>query len=169
MEEIDDIIQNATKAIERKYFLLDINGGSPVCRERVYCYELYHQMRCIWPPHLEFTLNGEVDKAGHPQMPECAKNLKPDFLVHKPGSSNNLVVIEVKSMERLTKKNIKKDINSLKCFVDEWDYQKGIYLIYGDKKGRETLVQEELQKKDSKKIEFWWHKSAGKEAFKCSS
>ncbi len=63
MEELDHILAEATSAIEADYFRLPIDGGIPVFRERVYCYELYHQMRSRWPPRSQcrYLLNGEVD------------------------------------------------------------------------------------------------------------
>jgi hypothetical protein len=45
-----------------------VHGGLPAYRERVYCYELYHQMRRRWPLNCEYSLNGEVDKRGHPYL-----------------------------------------------------------------------------------------------------
>ena len=48
MEQLTDILRQATAAIGRDYFLLPIHGAAPVYRERVYCYELYHQMRLRW-------------------------------------------------------------------------------------------------------------------------
>jgi hypothetical protein len=47
MDELTGILAAATAAIEPGYFRLNIDGGSPVYRERVYCYELYHQMRSL--------------------------------------------------------------------------------------------------------------------------
>jgi hypothetical protein len=49
MEQFTQILQDATAAIGDEYFLLPIEGADPVNRERVYCYELYHQMRLLWP------------------------------------------------------------------------------------------------------------------------
>jgi hypothetical protein len=47
MDELSQVLAEATQAIEPGYFRLAIDGGDPVYRERVYCYELYHQ---ILPP-----------------------------------------------------------------------------------------------------------------------
>lgn len=44
MQELPDLLIRATKAIEGGYFHLALAGGTPVYRERVYCYELYHQL-----------------------------------------------------------------------------------------------------------------------------
>ncbi len=67
MWQLDEILRDAAAAIGPAYFQLPIAGKeSPIYRERVYCYELYHQMRQRWPPDSPFTLGGEVDKQGHP-------------------------------------------------------------------------------------------------------
>ena len=66
MEQFTQILQDATAAIGDEYFLLPIERADPVNRERVYCYELYHQMRLLWPKGSVYRLNAEVDKVGHP-------------------------------------------------------------------------------------------------------
>ena len=90
----------ATDKIHRTYFHLPIDGSNlPIYRERVYCYELYHQLRTIWPDDYPFSLGGEVDKSGHPLFRDHPKlrDAKPDLLVHQPGNMDgNLVVLEVK-------------------------------------------------------------------------
>src|SRR5260370_1268039 len=63
MDELDGILALGTAKVGPPYFLLPIFGGDPVRRERVYCYELYHQMRCQWPDDCRYILNGEVDRA----------------------------------------------------------------------------------------------------------
>ena len=66
-------------------------------QERVYCYELYHQLRCRWPKGADCVLGGEVKKGGHPYLGSGQR--KPDFLVHAPGEDRNYVVVEVKSYQ----------------------------------------------------------------------
>jgi hypothetical protein len=131
MEEFDEILQRATAAIGRSYFLLPVHGlQSPVRRERVYCYELYHQMRCQWPreDRCRYALNGEVDKQKHPYFREDDPELeekfpKPDLLVHVPGERDNYAVIEVKSA-RLDRDEVGKDISTLLRFLEvEYPYR----------------------------------------------
>jgi hypothetical protein len=131
MEQLDDILHRATAAIGHEYFLLPIHGTDPVYRERVYCYELYHQMRRLWPEHCAFRLNGEVDKGGHPYFRNDRGKPKPDLLVHAPGVGNNHAVIEVKS-SRGTAKEIRKDLRTL-CRFGNRGYERAIYLVYGVK------------------------------------
>ena len=45
MDELTQILEQATAAIASEYFRLPVWNADPVYRERVYCYELYHQMR----------------------------------------------------------------------------------------------------------------------------
>src|SRR5262245_39939149 len=49
MNMLSNLLALATADIDQEYFQLPIHGGGPVYRERVYCYELYHQMRRRWP------------------------------------------------------------------------------------------------------------------------
>lgn len=66
MHRVTRILSRATRDIAPEYFRLNINGGDPVYRERVYCNELYHQMRVRWPYDTAYCLNGEIAKAAHP-------------------------------------------------------------------------------------------------------
>lgn len=133
MENFPDILREATANIEAEYFQLPVaEVDGPVYRERVYCYELYHQLRERWPDGRPYSLSGEVDKQGHPQF--RGNNLdgtKPDLLVHKPGDMNeNAVIIEVKPINGRTE-GIEKDLKTLTAFRSTANYQAGYLLIYG--------------------------------------
>jgi hypothetical protein len=129
MEQLTQILQDATAAIGGEYFLLPIDRGDPAYRERVYCYELYHQMRLRWPDGSVFRLNGEVDKVGHPYFGEGGAP-KPDLLVHQPGHRNNYAIVEVKPWQAAAA-GIRKDLTTLSRFKNEFWYERAIYLIYG--------------------------------------
>jgi hypothetical protein len=129
MEQLTQILQDATAAISAEYFLLPIHGADPVYRERVYCYELYHQMRLRWPDGCVYRLNGEVDKMGHPYFQDGSAP-KPDLLVHQPGHGDNYAIVEVKSCQAAVD-GIRKDLKTLSRFGNEFGYQRAIYLIYG--------------------------------------
>lgn len=165
MGELSRILGDATASIERTYFQLNIDGGDPVFRERVYCYELYHQMRSIWPPDDHYVLNGEVDKRAHPILRELT-NAKPDFLIHTPGSmAGNYAIIEVKhSTERA---GIQKDLTTLDLFVREVGYQRAIYLIYGWEEDKETVKKISAVAGEFPElvpIEIWLHPTVGQRA-----
>jgi hypothetical protein len=103
----------------------------PIYRERVYCYELYHQMRLLWPIKTPYSLCGEVDKRGHPfYRGNELDQAKPDFLVHIPGELRNYAVIEVKPINA-RHRGIYKDLKTLTTFRRNAGYQRAIYLFYG--------------------------------------
>lgn len=160
MEDLSHILEQSTAGIAPDYFYLNLDGGDPVYRERVYCYELYHQMRMRWPAHTPFYLNGEVDKARHPKMIELRDRFpKPDLLVHRPGyMEGNFAVIEVKC-DRAGRAGIAKDLETLSFFVNEFGYQRAIYLIYGDEAmatlARVQEVAQDIAGIDA--IEYWAH------------
>jgi hypothetical protein len=167
MQELTEIIRNATSCIEVGYFHLPIDGGDSIYRERVYCYELYHQMRLRWPSETEFCLNGEIDKSAHPIL--CRRGVtreKPDLLVHRPGHmSGNHAVVEVKS----TKANIqgiRKDLEKLALFRNQVGYQRAIYLIYGYQADRQVdrvlSVAGEIECLPD--VELWLHQIPGESA-----
>ncbi len=132
MDQLTELLLLATARIQSEYFQVRLDGGDPVYRERVYCYELYHQLRCLWPLNSEFFLNGELDKAAHPILRELgADYAKPDLLVHRPGyMSGNSTIIEVKS-SRAQADGIQKDLNTLALFRSKVGYQRAIYLVFG--------------------------------------
>ena len=176
MEELTEIIEEATAGVNEKYFLLDIDGGDPIYRELVYCYELYHQMRCRWPKDTKFYLNGEVDKRAHPILKELeVDNVRPDLLVHRPGCMEyNHAIIEVKpskvnkngSIEKKTKCNIRKDLKTLSRFTSEAGYQRAIYLVYGYEADSFAEHVEEIAARFEglEPIELWLHKEPKKSA-----
>ncbi len=144
MEQLTEILHKATAAIGNDYFCLSIHGHNSVYRERVYCYELYHQMRRLWPDDSPYRLNGEVDKSAHPyfQGPDLGKP-KPDLLVHQPGTGRYYhAVIEVKSVDG---QDIQKDLETLSLFRTGFrtglpGYERAIYLIYGDGDRADTAL-----------------------------
>jgi hypothetical protein len=169
VHELTNIIQNATALVPEGYFHLSIDGGDPIYRERVYCYELYHQLRCLWPSECEYYLNGEIDKAAHPILKQCgADKIKPDFLIHKPGyMSGNYAIIEVKK-EDVDRAGIKKDLQTLILFLNAVGYERAIYLIYGHSINESRLLNiigsEYNKLEDAGAIEIWFHKSPFRQA-----
>ena len=153
------------------------NDQLTIYRERVYCYELYHQMRllmdeigglCATEESTSFTFNGEVDKTAHPILKDTkVGQRKPDFLVHCPGCGNdfNDTVIEVKKAD-VDKDGILKDLKSLCLFCTVANYKRAILLVYGTDPKSETKLAldkaiEGLKPIHSKLqhcvIEIWFH------------
>jgi hypothetical protein len=169
MQELDNILAAATAAIDNSYFSLPIDGGPSVSRERVYCYELYHQLRSRWPEQTPFLLNGEVDKRSHPNAELRRLALKPDLLVHGPGfMSHNHAIIEVKPTP-IKKVPAQKDLRSLSNFKNQVGYQRGIFLIYG-RGANERLIAHirnyALEIEGTRGIEIWLHAAVGQPAIR---
>src|SRR5260370_36440919 len=129
METFTQILRTATAAIAPEYFLLPIHGAESVYRERVDCYELYHQMRKLWPANSLYRLNGEVDKRAHPYFEEWGEP-KPDLLVHQPGTGDNYAVMEVKASHAVAR-GIDKDLKTLEFFRNGIGCTQAIYLTFG--------------------------------------
>jgi hypothetical protein len=101
-------------------------------RERVYCYELYHQLRRRLDRETEFpyALNGEVDKRSHPVLRELELEKIPDFLVHDPGTPENLVVMEVKPSDAIKPHTLRTDLDKLSGFVSSANYEMGSFIDF---------------------------------------
>jgi Holliday junction resolvase len=141
-----DLLLDACAKVTECYMLLPVAGKTaPEYRERVYCYELYHQLRIIVDErHLPYCLGGEIDKAGHPVIRgRGLDRAKPDLVVHVPGSmSNNLAVVEVKSAGTTAPK-VADDIRKLTAFSTQCGYRSAYFLWYG---GQESTFRKVLKK-----------------------
>lgn len=126
--------------------------------ERVFCYELYHQLR-MQLDRLEnpLFLNGsklqcEVNKfqildlfnkfGVNPLMTEYI----PDFLMHTPGNYDyHAFIIEVKSTPTLTPSSFLKDLAKIDEFL-RFGYAKGIFLTVNRDAGHiERLIRENVE------------------------
>lgn len=169
MINFENIIKAATANVERGYIQLPIDGKEdPIYRERVYCYELYHQMRLCWPDETDYVLSGEVDKAGHPLIRKNGlDNIKPDFLVHVPGNmGGNYIIIEVKPINA-DPQGILKDLTTLISFRQFAGYKKAIFLLYGKgdfNRVRMCINNNAPENVNLDLIDFWWHENIGESA-----
>lgn len=177
MDEFTDIFCAAFQEITNEYFQLPVAGKEdPIYRERVYCYELYHQLRSLWPQHTEYSLSGEVDKNGHELIRgDELDRKKPDFLVHEPGiMEHNYLIIEVKP-SNADRKGIEKDLKTLTAFRTKGGYSKAIFLIYGGpdsnlEKIKTTSKNIFAEINNNEKInldliELWHHPNPGEQAY----
>ena len=98
-------------------------------RERVYAYELYHQMRCLQESSekwADYAFNAEIDKSGHPII---RHRFNPDMVIHQQGTmSKNLCAIEIKT-DPTALRGIEKDFYTLSCMVHCYQYQCGVFII----------------------------------------
>lgn len=155
----------AVQNIESHYFQLPVANEKKlelIYRERVYCYELYHQLRIQLGDSFQYKLHGEVDKAGHTII---RKNKKPDFIVHKPGKMSNLAIMEVKPITVNDNiENLRNDFIKLKFFMSEAKYYRAIMLIYGSINGDlPQNIKKEIECIQNKKIITLWHDTPNKE------
>jgi hypothetical protein len=153
-----DRLLQATRTINPLYFMLPVASEDAHYRERVYCYELYHQLRAVWPTDYGYSLCGEVDKSGHPLIRgNVLDKTKPDMIVHVPREmDNNLVVVEIKPIN-CNYQGVKKDIETLTAYRKQAHYQNAIFLIYGSDENRLTKIIEtckRYQNADNQKIDL---------------
>jgi hypothetical protein len=161
------LLANAAAGVSTDYFLLPVASSTgrsslSVYRERVYAYELYHQLRARWPKW-RYSLAGEVDKTGHPLIRgESLDGAKPDLLVHVPGRMDgNLLVVEIKSLPA-ARTAIERDFLKLRAFLDV-GYRQAIMLTFG---GSVDLLGTAVRRSallagPQSEIETWHHAKAG--------
>ncbi|HCJ74664.1 methionyl-tRNA formyltransferase-like protein [Agrobacterium pusense] len=164
MDELDEIIRSATAAIGPQYFQLPVAGRDPALYERVYCYELYHQMRSRWP-ETNLSLTGEIPKRGHEIiMASIGSAVVPDFLIHEPGTmGNNHAIMEVKSSQA-NALGIRKDLATLDQFCVQVGYQRAVYLFYGGEIDLDLVRHLAAQRPVQAYIEIWLHSEPGADA-----
>jgi hypothetical protein len=130
------ILADAASRVTAPFFQLPVAGlEDATYRERVYAYELYHQLRLLWPLDLaRYSLGGEVDKAGHPLVRgNDLDRTKPDLIAHVPGDMDwNLAVVEIKSA-RVEQDAVERDLRKLAAFCDpdRGRYTSAYFLVYG--------------------------------------
>jgi hypothetical protein len=169
-EHLRELIRGATSRVGPQYFQLPVADADAVYRERVYCYELYHQLRCLWDG-FPLSLGGEVDKRGNPHFENGPyARAKPDFLVHRPGDmEENLASVEVKSAI-VDLADLRADLRKLVWFCQNARYFRGVFLIYGDAGEPEALTGKIRQAGasdpgvDFAVIEFLYHRYVGEQA-----
>jgi len=106
--EILENVKDAIDKIEKKFYnIISVNGRERI-RERVFCYELYHQLRLI-----KF---------------DC----KFDIQFHRQGSDENYCIMEVKG--EIRSNGICKDFSTLSKFLVEQKeikaYRLAIFLLF---------------------------------------
>ena len=153
-------LMKAIQNIDSHYFQLPVaDSDEPIYRERVYCYELFHQLRCALGDDFPYKLDGELDKTGHAII---TGRKKPDFVIHVPGEmEKNLIVMEVKTLTAIQEdiNTLIEDIDKLKMFIASTaKYYRAIMLIYG--KANDNLpqnIKQEIESIQNKKIITLWH------------
>lgn len=112
-------------------------------RERVFCYELYHQIRKKQEEsaYRDIDVNGEPDKRGQERFAHITGPI-PDMIIHKAGAKYaNYIVLEAKCNLSGQEKNPKsgnptgvyKDFKNLADFILTARYKYGVFLAIGVK------------------------------------
>lgn len=112
--------------------------------ERVFCYELYHQIRKLMDNHEQdhpsqtpVYFQGELQKDQINGVIEyfdgvngaLQKEYIPDFLLHSVGDfSRQELIIEVKSDPKIPIKGITDDLLKIQEFITRYSYRRGIFL-----------------------------------------
>jgi len=114
--------------------------------ERVFCYELYHQVRVLMEQHYrknsiseddDVLFQAELKKDQLQDVSQCfsdqvnplKKAYIPDFLLHAPGSfQHQELIIEVKSNPVISSSDIKDDLLKLHEFIVSYQHRMGLFL-----------------------------------------
>lgn len=118
-------IHGALNSVGQDYIVVPaIHRVDGLARERVFCYEFYHQLRKKLRTE-KIVVHGELDKSTYPNF----QNEKPDFVLHKAGSNlSNAVVLEVKMEIGVHK--IEQDIIKLFRFITDYSYHSaGLFIV----------------------------------------
>jgi hypothetical protein len=132
-----DTIKKSLLQVEEKYLEQNtVNLSRKKYNERVFCYELYHQLRLNGEAFKNLTISGEAVKSEF-QFKNLGKNKTPDILIHNFGTNKtNEVVIEVKTTtnKQSVLQGLKKDFITLDLFTDNTtvkiDYKLGILILF---------------------------------------
>lgn len=125
----------ALNEVPQEYYKLRTTyDAAGIVRERVFCYEFYHHLRCIQDEHkdiLPLIIHGEIDKQGH-ELFDSDDRKNPDFVFHIPGEmENNTIVVEVKG--KLEGRNYIegaiKDLKTLTTFIGGYQYKIGVFIV----------------------------------------
>lgn len=127
-EKYTCFLKEALSKIDQSYYRV-LTTYDEIVRERVFCYEFYHQMRLCEENYNLSKLHAEIDKSGHGEFKtEDRKN--PDFIFHNPGTmSGNQVIIEVKGN---IDGDMFKDFETLTTFCKDYQYKLGYFILFGN-------------------------------------
>lgn len=173
-ESFLDLLLETCSAVQKPWFLLPVarEDRASVHRERVYCYELYHQLRVRTEGHTAvgspaYVLSGEIDKAGLHTVIANGTH-KPDLVWHVPGEGLNAVVAEVKTTSNWVRGGVRKDLQTLAAFLTAGDraYERGVLLMFGP--GEEDVIAQSVrelvlasEQSALRRAHLVWHPVAG--------
>ncbi|MBV9790341.1 MAG: hypothetical protein JOZ51_19275 [Chloroflexi bacterium] len=153
-EYVDLIASSLEKVCPQYYRLITTYDRNGIVRERLFCYELYHQIRLKMQRGEELTLHAEIDKRGHQDFQEEHRK-NPDFVFHVQGTHDfNTLVIEVKGTLKYDEAEERRryratqipegrinrprrepstainDLKTILVFINNYGYRAGIFILY---------------------------------------
>ena len=146
---IDDLLYALSKLDWRyvKPSRFDYSAGDPVevvqtWQERMFAYEIYHQLRLLWTVQPErgtgCVIHAEVRK-GYQHIADF--DFMPDFIFHLPQPGQNFAVVEVKLAGR-SLESIRIDLNKLVRFKTELNYEAIVEILVGSDKDIKRVILE---------------------------
>ena len=165
----------ATEAVPPEYMAIPMAEQDAYPLERVYTYELYHQLR-IRTSDSQYRWGGEVDKAvNHHFAASGLPGYKPDLLFHRPGvMDGNILVVEVKMCRGILRSDWLNDLKKITALRRNGAYfrayQRGIFLLVGGDLGCiehvRTVARQRMddQVVDLALVDLFWHATAGQGA-----
>ena len=160
-------VRIATRLIKPPYFCIPLHGlAEQKYRERVYCYELYHQLRCCTRQDVWCVLSGAKTQLPLPIFRRLFNRTMPDFLLHVPSEMGaNVVVMNINPITARSQ-DIERDVKALKRFTTaRASSRQAICLIYGDGESLDQFLsrmREAVFAKES--LIVMWHRHPGESA-----
>ena len=158
-EQYIKLLTNAVKNVDLKYIDIRTKIDKPdyiKCYERIFCYELYHQIRCLQTKrNLEdYVIWGEPLKS---YFEHIENGKMPDFLFHKPKTEDNLIIVEVKMVESLNS-GVDDDFKKIENYLENNNYKIGVFICIG-------LSADETREKIKNKLKDKYNNFCGKDVF----
>ncbi len=131
LERHKDKLMQSLIQVEPIYYATPTISGKTLTLERIFAYELYHQLRNSYEYEQPYAINGEISKG----ISFCSGNettVFPDLVIHQHGTTEgNAVAIEIKTDKDVSPSDLIHDLKKLKKYTDEGNlnYQLGILLI----------------------------------------
>jgi hypothetical protein len=125
-------LQKAILAVAPSYFRVEMPDGNSQYGERIFAYELYHQMRIHFPSE-HGKLHGEYRK-GLRHVPELEdhRTYIPDLILHQSGTiDSNLLAIEIKTSAKLNIADLLDDIKKLEYYTNprKLNFKMGVMIV----------------------------------------
>ncbi len=146
-ETVYESLENFRYVLSRRGIFTD-DGDFIRYGERIFCYELYHQLRMKLDEEIKekpdflqgAVLQGELKKchidglAKHLNLVDLNAEYTPDFIIHTPSSDfYHAYIIEVKCLwdernENISITNVWEDLDKINQFISRFNYKRGIFL-----------------------------------------